>query len=90
MTNVYTACIQWDSTDIVRTTAPAGADGIKIASTGRYVAGITTDCNTFELTRQAIGYRMLQLLALAQLLALPIETMDDDALRAALLAAYRN
>jgi arsenate reductase (thioredoxin) len=32
----------------------------------------------FELTRQAIGYRMLQLLAL------PIETMDRHALRAAL------
>jgi arsenate reductase len=32
----------------------------------------------FELTRQAIGYRMLQLLAL------PIESMDRKALRAAL------
>lgn len=32
----------------------------------------------FELTRQAIGYRMLQLLAL------PIETMDRAALRSAL------
>lgn len=32
----------------------------------------------FELTRQAIGYRMLQLLAL------PIETMDRTALRSAL------
>jgi arsenate reductase (thioredoxin) len=32
----------------------------------------------FELTRQAIGYRMLQLLAL------PLDTMDRDALRAAL------
>jgi arsenate reductase len=32
----------------------------------------------FELTRQAIGYRMLQLLAL------PLETMDRDALHAAL------
>ncbi|MBK6472017.1 MAG: arsenate reductase ArsC [Betaproteobacteria bacterium] len=32
----------------------------------------------FELTRQAIGYRMLQLLAL------PLETMDRTALRAAL------
>jgi arsenate reductase len=38
----------------------------------------------FELTRQAIGYRMLQLLAL------PIETMDDATLRAALLAAYQS
>jgi arsenate reductase (thioredoxin) len=32
----------------------------------------------FQLTRQAIGYRMLQLLAL------PLETMDRNALRAAL------
>jgi arsenate reductase len=36
----------------------------------------------FELTRQAIGYRMLQLLAL------PIETMSNAALQAALLDAY--
>ncbi len=35
-------------------------------------------CRAFELTRQAIGYRMLQLLAL------PIETLDAPALRAAL------
>ena len=34
--------------------------------------------NAFELTRQAIGYRMLQLLQL------PIETMDDVALQKAL------
>ena len=33
----------------------------------------------FELTRQAIGYRMLQLLAL------PLETLDDRALQAELL-----
>ncbi len=33
----------------------------------------------FELTRQAIGYRMLQLLAL------PLETMDRQALQAALV-----
>ena len=38
----------------------------------------------FELTRQAIGYRMLQLLAL------PLESLDDDALRAALVAAYKS
>lgn len=38
----------------------------------------------FELTRQAIGYRMLQLLAL------PLETMDRDALRAALEAIGRS
>lgn len=38
----------------------------------------------FELTRQAIGYRMLQLLAL------PIESMDDTGLQAALIDAYRS
>ena len=38
----------------------------------------------FELTRQAIGYRMLQLLQL------PLETMDDAALRAALADIGRN
>jgi arsenate reductase len=38
----------------------------------------------FELTRQAIGYRMLQLLAL------PIETMDRKALQAALAEIGRN
>jgi arsenate reductase len=38
----------------------------------------------FELTRQAIGYRMLQLLAL------PIETMDRSALQAALVAISRS
>ena len=38
----------------------------------------------FELTRQAIGYRMLQLLAL------PIETMARDALQSALVDIGRN
>lgn len=38
----------------------------------------------FELTRQAIGYRMLQLLSQ------PIESMDDAALRAALMDAYQS
>lgn len=38
----------------------------------------------FELTRQAIGYRMLQLLAL------PLETMDSAALQAALAAIGRS
>lgn len=38
----------------------------------------------FELTRQALGYRMLQLLAL------PIETMDRVALQSALDAIGRN
>lgn len=38
----------------------------------------------FELTRQAIGYRMLQLLAL------PLEAMDRAALQAALLAIGRS
>ena len=37
-----------------------------------------TRLRAFELTRQAIGYRMLQLLAL------PLETLDDVALRTAL------
>ena len=38
----------------------------------------------FELTRQAIGYRMLQLLAL------PIDTLSDTDLQAALLDAYES
>jgi arsenate reductase (thioredoxin) len=38
----------------------------------------------FELTRQAIGYRMLQLLAL------PFDAMSDVQLQAALLDAYRS
>ncbi len=38
----------------------------------------------FELTRQALGYRMLQLLAL------PLETMDRAALQAALAAIGRS
>jgi arsenate reductase len=38
----------------------------------------------FELTRQALGYRMLQLLSL------PIETMERDALRAALAEIGRS
>lgn len=38
----------------------------------------------FELTRQAIGYRMLQLLAL------PLDTMDRDALQAALAGIGRS
>jgi arsenate reductase (thioredoxin) len=38
----------------------------------------------FELTRQALGYRMLQLLAL------PIETMDAAALRTALQAIAKS
>jgi arsenate reductase len=38
----------------------------------------------FELTRQAIGYRMLQLLAL------PIDAMDNAALQAALQDAYKS
>ncbi|MBK6471577.1 MAG: arsenate reductase ArsC [Betaproteobacteria bacterium] len=46
---------------------PSNADG-----------GVEDKRRAFELTRQAIGYRMLQLLAL------PLETMDRTALRAAL------
>lgn len=38
----------------------------------------------FELTRQAIGYRMLQLLAL------PLESQSNPELQAALQAAYRS
>lgn len=38
----------------------------------------------FELTRQALGYRMLQLLAL------PLETLDRDALEAALVRIGRS
>ena len=38
----------------------------------------------FELTRQAIGYRMLQLLAL------PLDSLDDQALQAALTAIGRS
>jgi arsenate reductase len=38
----------------------------------------------FDLTRQAIGYRMLQLLAL------PIDTMSNAELQAALLDAYKS
>ena len=38
----------------------------------------------FELTRQALGYRMLQLLSL------PLETMDRDSLQAALAAIGRS
>jgi len=49
--------------------APGGDEGKRIA---------------FELTRQAIGYRMLQLLQL------PIESMDDAALQRALVDLYRS
>jgi arsenate reductase len=44
------------------------------------------DCKrqAFELTRQAIGYRMLQLLQL------PLEQMSDKELQDALTAIYRN
>lgn len=49
--------------------APGGDDGKRLA---------------FELTRQAIGYRMLQLLAL------PLETMDDAELQRALRAISSN
>jgi len=38
----------------------------------------------FELTRQAIGYRMLQLLQL------PLDTMDDASLQTALVDLYRS
>ena len=38
----------------------------------------------FELIRQAMGYRMLQLLQLLQLQQWPLATMDNAALQAAL------
>jgi len=38
----------------------------------------------FELTRQAVGYRMLQLLAL------PLQTISNAELQAALVDAYRS
>ena len=38
----------------------------------------------FELTRQAIGYRMLQLLSL------PLDRMSNDELQAALVEAYKS
>lgn len=49
--------------------APGGDEGKRVA---------------FELTRQAIGYRMLQLLAL------PLETMNDEDLQQALTAISRS
>lgn len=49
--------------------APGGEDGKRLA---------------FELTRQAIGYRMLQLLQL------PLDTMSDSELQAALVAISEN
>ncbi|EGC99746.1 arsenate reductase, partial [Burkholderia sp. TJI49] len=49
--------------------APGGDDGKRLA---------------FELTRQAIAYRMLQLLAL------PLERLDNAALQAALTDISRN
>ena len=38
----------------------------------------------FELTRQAIGYRMLQLLSL------PLDRMGNDELQTALVEAYKS
>ena len=52
---------------------PSNADG-----------GDTGKRRAFELTRQAIGYRMLQLLAL------PLQTMDRAALQAALIEIGQN
>ena len=49
-----------------------------------HVEGEEGKRRAFELTRQAIGYRMLQLLAI------PIETLDRDALQAALAEIGRN
>lgn len=44
----YTACIQYDSSEAVTVTSPAAAAGVRVTRTGTYVAGITTDCNTFN------------------------------------------
>jgi arsenate reductase (thioredoxin) len=49
-----------------------------------------TRAQAFELTRQALGYRMLQLLQLQLPLRLPPERLSNAALQAALLAAYEN
>ena len=46
--------------------------------------GDAARARAFELTRQALGYRMLQLLAL------PLETMDRGALQAAVAAIGRS
>ena len=46
--------------------------------------GVAAKRRAFELTRQAIGYRMLQLLAL------PLQTMDRAALQAALVEIGRS
>ncbi len=48
------------------------------------VAPEASRAQAFELTRQAIGYRMLQLLAL------PLQTLSDQDLQAALAAAYQS
>jgi len=47
-------------------------------------AAESDQAQAFELTRQAIGYRMLQLLAL------PLDSMDNAELRTALADAYTN
>ena len=47
-------------------------------------AATTGKRRAFELTRQAIGYRMLQLLAL------PLESMDRASLQAALVEIGRS
>ena len=64
---------------------PAGAQPVKVhwgyPDPSNAEGGDEGKRRAFELTRQAIGYRMLQLLSL------PLETMDRGELQAALNAA---
>jgi arsenate reductase len=66
---------------------PAGAQPVKVhwgyPDPSNADVGDEGKRRAFELTRQAIGYRMLQLLAL------PLETMDRGELQAALNAIHR-
>lgn len=67
--------------------APAGEAPLKVhwgyPDPSRVQGSDADRLQAFELTRQAIGYRMMQLLAL------PLETSDRDALAAALAAIGR-
>ena len=67
---------------------PNGAPPVKVhwgyPDPSNAEGGDAGKAQAFELTRQAIGYRMLQLLAL------PLEAMDRAALQAALVAIGRS
>jgi arsenate reductase (thioredoxin) len=67
---------------------PHGAQPVKVhwgyPDPSNAEGGDAGKARAFELTRQAIGYRMLQLLAL------PLETMDRAALQAALAEIGRS